>query len=373
MKKISLLFSLLLLTFIARSQNGLECVEVEVYYVSDANDTNANSVGGILPIGSVTYRVYANLLQGYKFQAGFGVDSVPIGGPLSPGDHELRLETTTMFFNNEDRGATQPTYTKTQARTNTVMLDTWFSAGAGCVSNYGIMKADDDGVSTVVNNFVPMVLQNNNAFAGIPLTLEDGLIAGTPEVVTFVGFTTPELDVVDNTQAGNLISTFNASWASLNGSKGADTVDNKVLIGQFTTDGTFSFKLNIQIGTPTGGVQKYVAENPVANEIMLPCLTFNSDSLTVGIPHHNSPAASGTFSVYPNPANDFVTVTFNQKNSNAAYTLIDMAGKIVQHKELSGIMQKKSERVGLSALAPGIYILQLNADGITSHKKIIKN
>jgi hypothetical protein len=47
------------------------------------------------------------------------------------------------------------------------------------------------------------------------------------------------------------------------------------LIAQITTDGDFSFELNIQIGTPYGGVENYVAKNPVGNEIMLPSLTYS--------------------------------------------------------------------------------------------------
>ena len=75
---------------------------------------------------------------------------------------------------------------------------------------------------------------------------------------------------------GPVFSTWNGSWASLNGSIGPDSIDNKVLIAQITTDGIFSFELNIQIGTPTGGVQNFVAVNPVANEIVIPSLIYNS-------------------------------------------------------------------------------------------------
>ena len=367
MKKITLLFTFTLLVFIARAQNGLECVQVEVYYVSNANDTLANADGGVLPVGSKTYRVYADMLQGYKFQAAYGV----------PG-HELRLETTTLFFNNIDRGATSPTYTKPQAASNTVILDSWFSVGAACTGNFGIFKSTDDGVATVVNNFSPQVLQNNDTAAGIPLTQQDGMIAGTanPEQVTFVGFTTPELDVFDAGTVGNLLSTHNASWASLNGSKGFDTVANKVLIGQFTTDGIFSFKLNIQIGTPTGGVENYVADSATGNEIVLSCLTYVSpvdttvDTTGVGVI-----ALSGAelFSVYPNPTNDFVTVTINKTKSNAHYTLFDLEGKVLASKELNGSAVKNAEQIDLSLLANGVYILQLSADGITTNKKIIKN
>src|SRR5436190_1343744 len=95
----------------AYAQNGLEGIVVEKYYVSDANDTTANGTGGVLPVGSITYRIYVDMLPGYKFQAAYGVDVAPTN-VVSTGDHELRIETTTLFFNNEDRGATTPGFTK---------------------------------------------------------------------------------------------------------------------------------------------------------------------------------------------------------------------------------------------------------------------
>ena len=94
MKKFTLGVCLLLLCCVfAQAQNGLESIIVEKYYVSNAADS-AGSVGN-LPAGSTTYRVYVDMLTGYKFQAAYGV----------PG-HECRIATTTTFFNNEDRGAT---------------------------------------------------------------------------------------------------------------------------------------------------------------------------------------------------------------------------------------------------------------------------
>ena len=70
---------------------GLENIIVEKYYVSDAVDAAGSS--GALPVGSVTYRVYADLAPNYVFQA--------IYGNLSP-SHELKVTSSTTFFNNEE-------------------------------------------------------------------------------------------------------------------------------------------------------------------------------------------------------------------------------------------------------------------------------
>ena len=261
------------------AQTGLECVEVERYYVSNSSDTALNATGGRLPVGSVTYRIYADMLPGYTFQAVYGVDVAP-SGVIGSGDHELRIETSTLFFNNEDRGDITPSYTKSRCSDNTVMLDSWLSAGAACVGNFGIPKSADNAVANVVN--ADGILQNNDASAGIPLTQRDGIIAvtgRTPTAVTLVGLTGSQFNNQNDGTNGPLLSTYNGSWACLGGCTGPDSLSNKVLIAQITTDGIFSFELNVQIGTPQGGIERYVARNPVGNEIFLPCL-----SDTFGLP-----------------------------------------------------------------------------------------
>src|SRR5204862_1080166 len=127
------------------------------------------------------------------------------------------------------------------------------------------------------------ILQNNDPSTGGPINIGtttslsayDGMISGSPVDVTYVGIDNQELAALDATsQAGNSFITSNGSVAALGGATGP-TASNRVLIGQFTTNGTFYFEFNIQIGTPTGGVQNYVARNPTGNEIQLPALIYN--------------------------------------------------------------------------------------------------
>lgn len=265
-------------SFMAVNAQGLEDIIVERYYVSNADD----SVGsiGTLPVGSVTYRIFVDMAPGYKFQMLYG-DT----------DHDMLFETTTTFFNNEDRGAKTPTYTKTQAKLNTVMLDSWVTVGAACAGNFGVLKSEDDGVATVVNS--DGILQNNNPLAGIPISQQDGLLAGTPESITILGIQS-ELEVFNDVSlfGGQLYST-NGTWASLYGSKGP-TPTNQVLVAQITTKGVFNFRFNIQIqDTATFTTYKYVHSSPLPDEIMFPGLTYSSNlppniSIT-------SPASGGAF------------------------------------------------------------------------------
>ncbi len=366
----------LLLSVFARAQapTGLDSVIVERYYISDLSDKAVDATGGILPLKSVTYRIYVDMKPGYKFQAAYGVDVQPTGVRNS-GDHELRIATTKLFFNNEDFGATTPIFSKTHAANNTVMIDSWLSVGAACNNNFGVLKSADDGVNNVVN--ASSVLQNNDALAGIPLTVQDGLLAGSPESVTTVGINS-EITVFDNQNNGTngpVFSTYNGSWASLNGSVGP-TADNKVLIAQITTDGALSFKLNLQLGTPTaGGVENWVASSPVGNEGTHPSLTF-LDSLGA---HTSAIAAakngSSAFSVYPNPAANALTIDIHQntQSTDNSYTVYGIDGKAVLSKKLGAISDRYLEVVDLSSVAPGLYFVELTLDGVRSTKKITKN
>lgn len=369
MKRIFLLLAASIFGGSAFSQNGLEQIIVEKYYKSEANDTNANSIGGVLPVGSVTYRIYVDMLPGYKFQAAFGV----------PG-HELRLETSTLFFNNEDRGAIFPTFTKNQSRLHTVMVDSWLSVGAACAGHFGILKSEDDGVNTNINNYTPMVMQGSDPSCGIPIATEDGLlqVAGrAPESVTTVGI--DSIQAMFNNQNdgtnGPVFSTFNGSWASLNGSVGPDSVENKVIIAQMTTDGNFSFKLNIQIGTPSGGVEQYVAENPVNNEIQIPSLIYDSSVITNldDLLHSNT-----IFRLYPNPT-DRISVlelmpfsTQDSRSGDDQIEVYSLSGQKLMNKRISPMQEIQKVEIDFAGLQSGVYLVKIKIGGIQTTKKVLK-
>jgi hypothetical protein len=359
----------------AQAPQGLDSIIVEKYYVSDANDQSVDATGGTLAINSVTYRVFADLKPGYKFQAAYGVDVTPHTAPstVTSGDHQLIFQTSTMFFNNEDRGATTPTYSKTQAADNTVMIDSWLSVGAACDNNVGVLKSEDDGVANISNT--DGVLQAAHPEAGIPLTTQDGILMGLPIAVTPVNLTT-EMGILDDVTNGSVLSTYNGSYAALTtgGALGVGP-NNRILIGQFTTDGVFSFKLNIQLGAPTPGVsENWVAENPVGNEGTHPTLIY-MDSLHATSIKNVKNATVANFGVFPNPATNVVTLDINQSKSSAdnSYTIYSIDGKMVASKNLGQIQSRTQEKIDISGFQPGLYFVELSLDGVRSTKKFVKN
>ena len=254
---------------------GLQGIVVEKYYqaqTADLASANANIEAGApaLTTNSVTYRVYADLATGYKVNA--------IYGDLA---HPANFTTTTGFYNhNAGADVLSSPSTLSQILQNSRLLDSYLTIGAVCSGKVGVIEAEDnDGALTHTNG----LLQNNpgGSCFGSPIFgtgAKDGMVASsgtTFATVSAVGLGGTILDAL-GANGGSVVSFNDGSYYTQNGIVGpASSTTNKVLIGQFTTDGEFSFAINIQVGLATGGgVQYYVSSNPTGSELTLPSLTL---------------------------------------------------------------------------------------------------
>jgi hypothetical protein len=254
---------------------GLQGIVVEKYYqaqTADLASANANIEPGApaLTTNSVTYRVYADLATGYKVNA--------IYGDLA---HPANFTTTTGFYNhNAGADVLSSPSTLSQILQNSRLLDSYLTIGAVCSGKVGVIEAEDnDGALTHTNG----LLQNNpgGSCFGDPIfgtNAKDGMVASsgtTFATVSAVGLGGTILDAL-GANGGSVVSFNDGSYYTQNGIVGpASSTTNKVLIGQFTTDGEFSFAINIQVGLATGGgVQYYVSSNPTGSELTLPSLTL---------------------------------------------------------------------------------------------------
>jgi len=227
---------------------ALENVIVETYYVADSSDY-IDTTGGILPRGSVTYRIYIDMKPGYALQMVYG-DKM----------HELFIKTSTSFFNNQFCLAiTGFNIHNKEVNLNSVALDSWITMGAATRLHTGILKSDDKDGS---------ILKRTS------LSKADGLTDGV--FPTFKAFNI-DLDFFKNRKDASRFSTQNGAWYALEGVKGPDE-NNRVLIAQLTTNGKLSFDLNVQLRTITkGGWVKFVANNPGKYEVQHNGLSFKSN------------------------------------------------------------------------------------------------
>jgi len=224
---------------------ALKEVFVETYYVSNSTDY-VDTSGGILPKGSITYRIYIGMKSGYKLQMVYG----------SP-THDLVIKTTTKFFNDHIcRAETGFNIDMKQINKADVALDSWITLGAAARGFTGIPLSEDTTWSWISrptlskkDGFTKWTLPNF-----IPYNIDLGFFGANDTATTFY--------------------TNNGGWAALGGVNGP-TSTNRVLIAQLTTNGKLSFELNVQIGTPTGGYVKFVAKNPKESEMKFDGLTLN--------------------------------------------------------------------------------------------------
>ena len=247
MKIVSLFVSLLFLAGFSRSQ-GLKNILVEKYQVSTKKDLG-DSLSGLLPIGSVVYRVYVDMKPGYKLQALYGVTN-----------HELRFETSTKFFNNKKSGAvTGSMIEQRYLNQSNYAFDSWLSMGPASDSHVGVLKKNDKDGSVIKKR---------------KFLFRDGLIKGSlPKHLIYGDL---NLSVLGQSDTTSLISTKNGSLAVMGGVDHNINGNNTILIAQLTTDGVFSFEINLQLGSPTGEVEQYVAKNPEGFEIKFDALSFKN-------------------------------------------------------------------------------------------------
>jgi len=259
----------------AYSQNGLEKIIVEKIRVTPEAVESDDS----LSENAISYRVFVDMAPEYEMQL---VNPSPY--------HELIFETTTKFYNNADFGGTNSGEIIDAFITDAPALafDSYITINGATKNKVGLLMKEDttdgkqDGLFT--KSYLPLITIGDDF--SIPF--------GT-----------------DN-YAGKF-STNEGIYNVLGGEKGP-SASNRVLIGQFTTDGIFSFELNIQIRTFDTNkvlnridaiVETYFAKNPLnEQEYLFPDLIYTSGphvSINIANPVNNANV----------PLNDTVSIEVN--------------------------------------------------------------
>ena len=361
MKKSLLLIAVVFTSFLSFCQVGLEGIVVEKFYVSDAADSiDAADNGAMYPlhVGSTTYRVYANLLPDYNVQAIFG--SV---------EHMLNVHTTTAFYNDPNYSFKIYQGTSVNAtKKNTTLIDSYFTIGGVAMGLCGVLKTEDtDG--TIGNN--QGILANNDPLAGLAIMGidgVDGLMPGEPAVPNSVGINN-SLDVLDQS-VGNDITMSNSAIAVLGGMAGV-TPSNHVLLGQFTTDGVFSFRLNLQLGTPVSGVsQVFVPDSATGAELVDTTLVYTSlPPVIIDMVEENGVVSGVEFSAYPNPCDNQLTlIQSNNQVDRVSMKVLDVTGRVV----MTDVYWSAKHTIDTSNLPNGFYTVQLERKGKIHSVKFVK-
>ena len=265
----ALLACSLLLTGGAASAQGLQGVVVEEYYTITAADSTFIADAGVVseapPVGAKVYRVFVDMLPNYKFLT-------VTGGPAAQGN-TLDFTTTTKFWNqdalaDQHAGNTRFLFQNGQAFDSFITIHTTGKANgtsANCAAFGGGTGSFNQQVGVLKTEDTNANLTLCQAYTGFPTGSNDGNIPAPFAIGTaFSGFfTTTDFDALTtntNTGSWTMVDDGYAITPPVTGVDPAGT--NRVLIGQFTTDGQFSFHINVAIQNPQGVDEYYTWTNP---------------------------------------------------------------------------------------------------------------
>lgn len=205
--------------------------------------------------GMKCYRIYIDLKPGYKLQAVFGNMK-----------HELVLGATENLFNSDGGTASGDRMDERRFLVDPIhTVDSWVTMGAASRQSFGILKSTDD--HSIWSEFLkPAKVDGDH----IPIQNADGLLDGVVPSMTLSG-----LDLLEFVHSSEVdaLRTNNGAFATLQGVEGP-TDDNVILIAQITTTGQPLFELNLQVGTPEGGYEQYVAKKYKTHDITHEDLIF---------------------------------------------------------------------------------------------------
>ena len=258
---------LLSLTTLPSLGQGLENIVVEKYYIADVMDAS-DSLSQGLKNGSVTYRIWVDMEEGYKLLSIYG----------APGN-ELVISTSTTFFNDTLNGKIKaPDIDHLKLGKNPLLIDSYIAFSGANRRHLAVYKEDDTDGSILERSGKYQgglvergMLMAADPEAGKAIRDVDGLMGGgVPALITFGH----DFEELGNTLEASEIRLDNAAWAVASGLQGPYPEKNYILIAQITTDGELSFELNLQLRSPDEETEYYVARNPEGREYTHPALIF---------------------------------------------------------------------------------------------------
>jgi hypothetical protein len=80
-----------------------------------------------------------------------------------------------------------------------------------------------------------------------------------------------------------------------------------------------------------------------------------------------------TFSLYPNPATENITMNYSlEESAKVQYVIYDLTGKKVQTESATRFPGAQQQRIDVNALQAGTYLLSVNVDGSLITKRFVK-
>jgi hypothetical protein len=216
------------------------------------------------------------------------------------------------------------------------------------IINAASIKAIDIAVSSITTANTDLIIELFDAGdLSVPLTIGDFSV--TSSHPTTAQYFTIELPEEQNLVAGGFYLA----------SMGSEATDKRFVFYATDVDEDDATRLNVP---DDSGVLTWFRTD------LTPAINLNFDP-SVGIANVDG---TDKLSVYPNPANESLAISFDLNvSSSVAVNLIDLSGKVVFSKTISGKILKYQDTISLSDYANGIYTLQVSTKNGMSTEKVV--
>ena len=314
---------------LAASAQGLENIIVEEYHtITQADVDYLAGAPTSPPVGAKVYRVFVDMAPNYKFLT-------VTGGATSQGN-PLDFSTTTTFWNNEN--ITTPHFQASRFLFNNAgnAFDSYLTIHTtGSANGTSAVCGTGGGTGSFVQEVgVQRSLDLNanltlcNKFLDHPIGGTDGHIPASSAGAGTIGssfsgfFTTTDFDALTLTTSSSfqMIDDGYAVTPVVTGVNPATT--NRVLIAQFTTDGVFSFHINVAVQSPLGVDEQYTWTNPntALGQQLSALLTYPSAACNAPVfasSASNGPLCAGQTLNLTASATGDATITYSWAGPNA--------------------------------------------------------
>jgi len=212
-------------------------------------------------------------------------------------------------------------------------------------------------------------------FGGTNVEFEFGNIIQTPDSGYL--FSGQSSSPISGDKTENNLGSLADTWVVKINSAGNKIWDKTV----FTTDGDqYGFAIPVYKGCyaianyTNSGIGGYKTQpnwdsTHITNDYWI--VKFCDTTLT-GINHNLN--LNSDISIFPNPFNTEISITFQKQNlKQATFTIKNILGQILFFKSENNLNSSYTKALGLSFLAKGIYLLEVNIHGERTVKKIVRD
>ncbi len=112
------------------------------------------------------------------------------------------------------------------------------------------------------------------------------------------------------------------------------------------------------------------APNSAAATMVMDNLSLKATATDSLLDNATFDSATTSFSVSPNPANDFITVSNSENILVNSISITDLNGRVVKQNSFTDVT---NVQVNISDLSSGVYMMNITSDKGSVTKKIIKN